>query len=157
MAQENPNRLAEWVELARAQVPVLRKRLEEWLAAVREEPAVLWEATAVRYTVYGLGAVMLAWLALWLARGLAPPPPASAKPEATTADFHVVCVNQKCGHHFVINRAFGFHKFPVECPACRGKTGMEGRRCFSSTCQGRWIAPQEKDGGLYCPVCRNGL
>jgi len=157
MAQEDPNRLTEWVGLVRAQVPVVRQRFEEWLTAVREEPALIWETAAVRYTAYSLGAVLLVLAASWTARGLAPPPPANAKPGATTADFHVICTSPKCGHHFVIHRELGFHRFPVECPACRGKTGMQGRRCYSPTCQGRWVAPQNRDDVLYCPICGSPL
>ena len=157
MAQEDRSRLVEWLELARDQVPVVRGRLEDWLAAVREEPALIWQTATVRYVTYALGAVVLLWGASHLAGSLAPPPPASAKPIATTADFHVVCRNTACGHHWVIHREFGFRKFPVECPECGQRTGVQARRCNSRTCQGRWVAPVRIDGVLTCPHCGRGF
>jgi hypothetical protein len=84
---------------------------------------------------------------------MAPAVPEGAQPEAKTADFHVVCTNPDCGHHFLIHEKFGFHRFPVVCPACGQKTGAEARRCFSETCRGRWVAPREVNGKLQCPVC----
>lgn len=153
MAQEGPNRLAEWLLLLREQVPAVRRRFEEWLAAVREEPALIWETLAVRYATYAAGLLVLMWLTVWAVEMITPPPPASARPAATTADFHVVCTDTACAHHFAIRRKFGFHKFPVECPKCEKKTGIRARRCGSQTCQGRWVAAHKEDGNTYCSVC----
>ncbi len=153
MAREDPNRLAEWLLVLREQVPVVRQRFENWLAAVREEPVLIWETTAVRYSAYATGGLLLVWLTIGLAGMLAPPPPANAKPTATTADFHVICADARCGHHFVINRKFGFRRFPVNCPTCGRKTGARARRCSSQSCRGRWVAPHQSDAALSCPVC----
>jgi len=153
MAQERPNRLAEWFTAARDHAPQVRRSAGEWLQQVREEPRLIWETPAVRYATYGVVALIGGWLVTVAVAMITPPPPAGAKPEATTADFHVLCANDTCGHHFVINRKFGFSKFPVECPRCKKQTGMAARRCDSPTCRGRWIVPVAKDGGLTCPSC----
>ncbi len=153
MAQEDPSRLVEWLLLVRKQLPVARRHLQDWLAAVRQEPVLIWETVAVRYAVYGLAGVVLLWGVTRVPGMLTPPPPANARPEATTADFHVVCSGAQCSHHFVIHRKFGFRKFPVECSRCKRKTGVQARRCHSPTCQGRWVAPQKVDGALCCSVC----
>ena len=152
MAQERPSRLAEWLMLVRKQTPIVRERLATWIEAVREEPRMAWETSAVRYAVYGLAGGVLVWLATSVSSWLAPPP-SSARSAATTADFHVVCSDPNCGYHFVIHRQFGFHKFPVECPQCKGETGVSARRCNSSSCRGRWVAAVQTDQGVKCPLC----
>jgi hypothetical protein len=123
------------------------------MEAVKEEPRLFWDTTAVRYTAYGVGGLLSVWLVSWLATSLAPPRPADAKPEATTADFHVICTHPDCGEHFVIHRKFGFNRYPVECPKCRRQTGMAARLCSSSVCQGKWVVPREVDGRQRCPLC----
>ena len=156
MAQERPNRLAEWLMLVRKQTPIVREHLAAWIEAVREEPRLAWETSGVRYAAYGLAALVLVWVATSFAGWLAPPAP-SARPAATTADFHVVCSDPNCGHHFVIHRKFGFHGFPVECPQCKHQTGVSARRCNSPACDGRWVAPFQTDQGLICPLCGTKL
>jgi hypothetical protein len=153
MAQERPSRLAEWMEIARTQAPLLRDRFDSWVAAVREDPALLWQTVAVRYATYVIGALVLVWAVTGLAGLITPPAPAGAKPEATTADFHVLCTNPDCGHHFVIHQAFDFHRFPVTCPACQRETGARALRCNSPTCRGRWVVPQMRNGEPCCPFC----
>ena len=153
MAQERPNRLAEWLLLIRERVPAVRQRFEDWFSAVREEPVLLWETTAIRYVVYGTGGLALVWAASWVTAMVTPAPPARARPAATTGVFHVVCRDNGCGEHFQIHRKFGFHRFPVVCPACEQQTGARARRCNSQTCRGRWVALEEIDGAQYCPVC----
>lgn len=157
MAQEDPSRLIEWLELGRKQVPVLRQSIEDWLKEARKEPRMIWETPAVRYAAYGLVGLMLLWMGLGLANAVAPAPTAATKPKATSADFHVVCTNRACGHHFVIHRDFGFRKFPVVCPKCGQKTGVHARRCYSPSCRGRWVAPVRRDGTLTCPHCSREL
>lgn len=139
--------------LIRKQTPIVREHFAVWLEAVREEPRLAWETSAVRYTVYVLAGVVLVWLATALTGMLIPPPPPSARAAATTADFHVVCSDPPCGYHFVINRKFGFDDFPVKCPQCKRETGVSARRCNSASCGGRWVAPVRTDQGLRCPVC----
>jgi hypothetical protein len=153
MAQEKPNRFVEWYLLAKAHWPVLHERFREWCAAVREEPILIWETPAVRYTAYGLAGMIGLVITLKVGGALVPPPPVGAKATATTADYHVVCSDANCGHHFVIHRKFGFRGFPVECTKCGKPTGQRAVRCNSKTCQGRWIAPLQTDAGRQCPLC----
>lgn len=157
MAQEKPNPVGEWVHLARRNAPVVRAHFGEWIAAAREEPRLVWETPAIRYTIYGIGGILVAWLLTYAIGLFVPPPPASAKPEATTADFHVVCASPACAHHFQINRPFGFSKFPVQCPSCKQATGVSARRCSSQSCGNRWVAPVQKDGTLVCSRCGGPL
>lgn len=153
MAQEKQSRLEEWAGIVRAQIPVVRERFDTWVAGVAEDPSLLWQTATVRYTVYVFGAVILFWAVSGVAHMVTPPLPANARPEATTADFHVICANPECGHHFVIHRDFAFDQFPVACPKCKRATGMQARRCNSPTCRGRWVPPESRDGHSYCPVC----
>lgn len=153
MSQEGPNRFAEWLLLLREQIPAVRHRLGVWLSAVQEEPALLWQTNVVRYAAFGGGGLLAVWLLVSLVGMLTPPPPASARPTATTADFHVVCANPSCGYHFVVHRRFGFHDFPVKCPRCGQETGTRALLCNSPTCRGRWVAPRKTAKGALCPVC----
>ena len=153
MAQEHPNRLAEWLTLARKNAPLAREHFQDWIDAVREEPRLAWETPAVRYSVYTVGGLVAIWILTTTVSWMAPPPPPSARAAATTADFQVVCSNRGCGNHFVMNRPFGFNDFPVICPRCQQQTGASARLCNSSTCNGRWVAPVRRDDGLYCPIC----
>ena len=157
MAQEKPNRLVEWLLLLRSQIPIMRDRAADWLDAVKAEPILIWQTPAVRYATYGVGGVVLVWIAVSAANLFVFAPPVGAKPEATTADFHVVCSNPGCGAHFVTHREFGFGKFPVECPRCERETGIAARPCPSPTCRGRWVAPMTVDGKLQCPRCGKPL
>lgn len=154
MAQEKPNRLVEWYLLIKRQAPVLREHLLDWSQAVREEPTLLWHTPAIRYAVYLLVGVLLVTTVGWGVNMLTPPPPPGAKPEATTADFHVLCTNPACGVHFAVRRPFGFDDFPVVCPHCHEKSGFAARRCPSPTCKGRWVVPERIDGGTRCPICK---
>ncbi len=153
MAQERPNGLAEWIELLRELPSDLRERWVDWRAAVREEPALIWETPGVRYVAYGLTAVAVLWVVSGVVGMLVPPPPADARPVATTADFHVVCTHVDCRDHFVIHRKFGYRRFPVPCPRCGQNTGECALRCNSPACQGRWVAPTKSEGKSSCPVC----
>lgn len=157
MAQERPNRLAEWVVLLREQVPVVRRHLSEWAKACWEEPRLIWETSAVRYATYLLAGMIGLWGVVTMADLIAPPRPVSARPEATQADFHVICSNPDCRHHFVIRRKFGFRKFPVRCPKCGREMGEQARRCTSKACQGRWVLPAKREGLAVCPRCGEPL
>ena len=155
MAQERPNRMAEWVMLLRKNAPIARDQFTDWVGEVRAEPRILWETTAIRYLSYGIGGVLLSWGLVMLVHMFTPPPPAGAKDAAVTADFHLVCSNPDCGYNFVIAREFGFSGFPVRCDRCKKDTGVAGRRCYSLNCQGRWVAPVPADGhqNEMCPQC----
>ena len=152
MAQEDPNRLTEWYEFLRRQVLIASDHFKEWLAAVREQPVLIWQTATVRYAAYVLGAVVLFRVVIGFTN-MWTPAPVGVRPVATTADFHVVCSVSPCRHHFVIHRSFGFRAFPVKCPKCQQKTGMPARRCNSKTCLGRWVVPERKDDQLRCSVC----
>lgn len=153
MAQEHRSRLAEWVMLLRKNVPLWREHVADWAAEVREEPRLLWEASPIRYATYGVGTILAVWLVTLVVGFLTPPPPAGAKAAATTADYHIICSDPACAYHFIVQREFGFHDFPIECSKCNKRTGVSARRCNSPTCQGRWVAPIEVDGATKCPIC----
>ncbi len=153
MAQEDPNPWSEWFLLLKQQAATARQRLLDWWAAVGEEPHLIWQTVAVRYTVYGVGGLVLVWVLLKIPGMIAPPARVTARPVATTADFHVVCSNPECERHFVIHRDFGFRKFPVRCSQCAQVTGQRARKCSSPHCRGRWVAPLEQDNGMRCPRC----
>jgi len=114
---------------------------------------LVWQTPAIRYATYAVGGIILVSVFGWFAGLLAPPPPAGARAEATTADFHVVCTNPSCGIHFAVRRPFGFDDFPVRCPKCKQETGFPARRCVSKTCNGKWVVPEKVDGVLRCPIC----
>jgi len=157
MAQEDRNRLAEWVVLVRQQAPVLRDQLYEWVDEVRKQPRLIWESPAIRYSVYFLGAIILTWVVTGTASLVAPPPPPDAKAAATTADFHVICSDERCLSHFIIHKEFGFDDFPVVCPKCGEKRGQRALRCNSPTCRGAWIIPDKVGKMLRCPRCGDKL
>ena len=153
MAQEDRNRLVEWWLAIRAHAPTIRTYLSDWTEAVREEPILIWHTPAIRYTAYSLGGLILVWIVTGVVSMLTPPPPASARPMATTADFHVVCAHPDCGHHFVINKEFRFRAFPLTCSQCKRTTGLKARRCNSESCRGRWVAPSLDGEAQRCPQC----
>ena len=157
MAQEKRNRLAEWLLLAREQVPIRRQHLREWLTAVRAEPSLIWQTPAVRYATYTIAGLFLLMMVGEMRAMIGPPPSVTARAAATTADFRVKCSSGECGHDFVLRREFGFRKFPVECPQCRRETGVLARQCHSADCKGRWRAPEGSGRELGCPVCGESL
>ena len=157
MAQEQPNRFVEWYLLIRRQGPIARRYLNAWLDAVREEPTLIWQTPAVRYTAYGISGLVSIYLFLSIPSCFSSTSTSQIKPQATTADFHVVCSDRECRHHFVINRDFGYRKFPVRCPKCEQPTGAQARLCVSKTCRRRWVAPEQYDDRLYCPRCEEPL
>ena len=152
MAQERPNRLGEWVILLRRQMPVVHRHLADWVAACREEPTLIWATPAVRYSTLALIALVSVWSVVKLAEMVAPPL-SSSIPVANMGDYHVICSDPDCAHHFVVHRKLGFKKFPVECSRCRKATGAQARRCNSKSCLGRWVAPRKVDGSQRCPRC----
>lgn len=143
MAQEKPSKLSEWGDAIRAHAPEVRRAAGVWVERVREEPLLLWEPPAVRYAVYVLGAIVAIWLINFAMHAIAPPLPVAAGPEATTADFHVICSNAACGRHFVIHKNFGFKGFPVECPFCKQKTGLRAVPCTADKCTQQWVLPPD--------------
>ncbi len=158
MRPQEPNRWVAWYLLVKEEwLPARRRALREWWSAVRQEPRLAWQTPQVRYGAAILGVILLAVLATSLVDALALPPPANARPQATTANFHVVCSDPECGHHFLIERKFGFSRFPVECPKCHKPSGERAARCHSSTCGGRYVATAEKEEQRYCPRCGTRL
>ena len=153
MAQEKPNPFVEWLQVVRTQAPLARARAAAWLAAARDEPALIWRTPAVRYGTYGLAAAVLL-VSVQAGMGMFTTPlPSDAGAGATSADFHVVCSSDTCRHHFVVHRDFGFDDFPVECAACRKATGQLARRCHSSSCRGQWVTPKREGTTKVCPHC----
>jgi len=157
MAQERPNRLVEWLLLARKQAPIVKQHFLDWLDECRQEPRLIWETAAVRYTTYLIAGMILIKVVSTSVTAFAPPPPASSKPLATTADFHVLCADSACRAHFVIHRRFGFDDFPVQCPVCKKETGQAARQCLSAKCRGDWRIPSAKSEGQVCPACASKL
>lgn len=155
MAQENRSSFTEWFVLVRANLPIWKEQAADWIGTVRREPILLWETRSVRFLFFGILGLAGAWA---LAGGIGlfvPPLPAGARAPATTADFHAICQNEKCGRHFVIKRKFGFDDFPVQCLACQSESGEAAIPCPSRTCRGKWIVPIEQtDGTFTCPKCK---
>lgn len=157
MAQERPNRLAEWVLLVRRHAPVVKQQFADWLDACKQEPRLIWETAAIRYTTYLVTGMIVVQVVLSSVTAFQPPLPPSAKAAATTADFHVLCTNPACVTHFVIHRRFGFDDFPVQCPRCNRETGQAARQCLSNKCRGTWVVPVKKSSGSQCPYCSGNL
>lgn len=156
MAQERPGRIEVWMEIIRQQAPVVRQHVRAWLTECRENPALIWETAAVRYAAYLLCGAILLVATSWLTAALSPLPQDASK-RAATADFHVLCTNSACGRHFVIQRKFGFDRFPVTCPGCGQKSGHRARACHSAACNGRWVLPQVAGRTQKCPACGAGF
>lgn len=157
MAQEKPSKIAEWIVAVRGHAPVLFGQLSEWFQEARKEPRLFWETAAIRYVVYITVGLILVTGVKWGSSMIAAPPPESAVPQARTADFHVLCSDQKCGHHYVINRKFGFSSFPVACPKCKKETGMAAVKCYSPKCKGRWTYLQTVDSLSKCARCGENM
>ncbi|HUU83172.1 MAG TPA: hypothetical protein VM243_06670 [Phycisphaerae bacterium] len=154
MPSPQRSRFVEWFVLLRDEwLPSQRERITAWYEVVREEPFLIWHTPAIRYGVYALGCLLAVWLLVWAASLLEPAPAKDAGPRARTANFHVVCSDPECGHHFMIAREFGFKKFPVKCPKCGEKTGQRGVRCNSPACRGRFVTTTTIDGELRCNQC----
>jgi len=154
MPVEKESKLTQWIAAIREGWPAVRAGFDEWKSAVREEPVLIWATPAIRYSVYAVGGLIVLSLLIWALEALQPP---NASPAAETGDFHVLCTEAACEHHFVINEEFGFDDFPVRCPKCEKKTGQRAMRCASSTCGGRWVVPKDRDDRYYCPYCDRDL
>ena len=157
MAQETPPRWREWLHVARANWPVYRQQLADWWAEVREDPQLILGAPWLRYVGYVVGGIVLLLVGRGLLAWIGPPPSDSAERRVQHVDYHVICTNPDCGHHFVLRREKGYGRWPATCPACEQRTGEEALRCNSPACQGRWVLPIEEDGRLICPHCREPL
>ncbi len=147
------NRWLEWLEIGKARRESASINLREWWTAAKEEPELVWQTPAVRYTTYITGGLLMV-LALRTAVDMFQPVnPAMMTPPAKTAYFDVICSNAACGRHFVIERKFSFHRFPVTCPFCKQPTGQRALRCPSATCHGRMTIVTEVQGQPTCQVC----
>ena len=154
MPQTQRNRLIEWFALLKEEwLPSQRARMADWCEACREEPILIWRTPTIRYGVYGLGGLAGVWFLAWGMSLLEPAPVKDARPRADTANYHVVCGNPDCGHHFMITRKFGFNKFPVECVRCNQSSGRRATRCNSPACRGQYVAMLESDGEIRCGEC----
>ncbi|MCB9865320.1 MAG: hypothetical protein H6816_01580 [Phycisphaerales bacterium] len=151
MPVEKEPKLGIYIDAFKAWLPTVRLRVVEWAEACREEPALIWQTNAVRYTTYACGGLLAIWLLVGIVDRFGPEKVAAP---ARTADFHVVCTNPDCGHHFVINRKFGFHKFPVTCPECKKETGERAVRCVNGPRNGQWVpATVDEHGQLVGALC----
>ncbi len=157
MAEENPNRLVEWLLIAREQAPVLRRQFLEWVENCKAEPYLIWETAVVRYGTYVFSALIVMWGCSFATNMLSTPLPPDAQAIASTGDFPVLCSDADCNQHFVIHRAFGFNDFPVTCPKCEQMSGYSARRCMSSTCGGQWVSPVKTDSASWCTNCQKAF
>ena len=147
------NAWTEFWQAVRERAAAADHGLRQWGAAVREEPALIWQTSAIRYGTYSMGGLFLLLILKAGVGMLQLPEPANVQPRASTALFNVICSNPQCGKHFVIKRKFRFRKFPVDCPTCKVKSGYQALRCTSDQCRGRLVLAAEEDGGLYCSQC----
>jgi len=136
----------EWLPGAQAQV------LETW-EAIREEPAQIWNSVAFRCGMLALGGIILIVAARFTTSMLVPNAPDGHRQLSKTANFEVFCSNPSCKHHFLINKPFGYDRFPVKCPKCGKQTGERAVRCDSRTCQGRLVLPRKEGKTLVCSRC----
>jgi len=154
MPPRDRNRIVAWYLLLKDEwLPGQRQKLGEWARACREEPVLIWETPQVRWGVICVSGLLAVLLVVWFVGWMVPDLPASAKPQAKTANFHVVCTNPACKHHFLIERKFGFDHFPVVCPRCKEKTGQLGLRCHSEKCGGKYVAAVKRGDRLICTEC----
>ena len=116
MPAEKESRIAMWLEAVRAWAPTVRIRFAEWWTLVRQEPILLWHTPAIRYAAFAIGLVLALGLVTWVVGAFVPPLPPGTTEPARTAQFHVLCADPTCAHHFVIERKFRFDDFPVACP-----------------------------------------
>ena len=87
MPVEKDPKLGLYIDAFKAWLPTVRVRFGEWVEACREEPALIWQTTAVRYTVFTCGGLLVLWLVVSMFGLLKP---SDVRPAARTADFHVV-------------------------------------------------------------------
>jgi hypothetical protein len=139
MPVEKESKIAAWMTALREWTGSARVQLGEWWEAIKEEPALIWQTTAVRYAAYGAGGLVALILFFWVLNLVAYPLPQGAAEPANTANFDVICTTPGCGHHFVIVRKFGFHKFPVTCPKCGNKTAYHAVRSTTGPDAGEWV------------------
>ncbi|MCH7527747.1 MAG: hypothetical protein IID39_09950 [Planctomycetes bacterium] len=157
MPAPDRDRWSEWRELAKARTEAAREDLKEWWEVCYAEPVLFWQTPAVRYTTYGLGAILLLLLLRGTFRMLEPAGGGVPQARAVTANFDVICSNPGCGRHFVIERKFRFRKFPVTCPFCSLETGHRALRCRSQTCRGKLARTVQGDDGWHCARCNQRI
>lgn len=146
----------QWLEAwaaAKEWSATIRVNLRLWWEAVKAEPALFWQTALVRYAAYTLGALVCVVTLRTAVAALQPPDTGKFQPRADTALFDAICYNPDCGKHFVIERKFRFHNFPVVCPFCKQKTGQRALRCASKTCRGKLVMTVEEKGVIYCAEC----
>ncbi len=153
MPVSKPSKLKELIDGVREWLPGVKPRTLEWWDAVRAEPGQIWASMAFRCGCLIAGGIVLLVIATTIAGWGEAGTPSAHGPASRTANFDVLCADSTCGQHFVINRKFSFHKFPVECIKCKQPTGQRGRRCSSITCSGKLTIPVESDLGPICKQC----
>ncbi|MCH7701206.1 MAG: hypothetical protein IID37_05930 [Planctomycetes bacterium] len=153
MPVSKPSKLKELIDGVREWLPGVKPRALEWWETVRAEPGQIWASLAFRWGCLVAGGIVLLLIATTIAGWSERSTPSARGPAARTANFDVLCSDPNCAHHFVINRKFTFHKFPVECIKCQQPTGQRGRRCSSISCSGKLAIPVESELGPICDRC----
>ena len=148
---DEEGKLTKLMVTLREWLPTVRPFLAERYAFARETPGLVWRLPEVRWSIIVLGVLLVVTLLRFSFGLFSLVPAGEIQRRATTGDFQVVCTNEQCKKHFVINRKFKFDDFPVECPTCKQETGQRALRCRSKTCRGQ-LVPTEIRGGDY--VCR---
>ncbi len=150
---DEENKFAKVVVTFREWLPTVKPYLAERYAFVRETPGLVWRLPEVRYTILILGVLFVVSILRFAGGCLSLAPEGEVQPLATTGDFHVICTNEQCKKHFVINRKFKFDDFPVACPTCKQETGQRALRCRSKTCQGQLVPTKIRSGDYVCRQC----
>jgi len=147
------DRWVEWREVAKQRAEAWREGLREWWQAVRAKPELFWQTVAVRYSTNALGGLTILLIGRGAIQMVKPGGQVEASPIARTAHFDVICSNPQCGRHFVVERKFKFHRYPVACPHCRQETGQRAVRCTSKSCRGKLAMTIEADDSRRCATC----
>ncbi len=150
---DEESKFAKVMVAVREWLPTVKPLLAERYAPVRETPGLVWRLPEVRYTALALGVLFVVSILQFAGSCLSFAPEEAFQPRATTGDFHVLCTNEQCKKHFVINRKFKFDDFPVACPTCKQETGQRALRCRSKTCRGQLVPTEIRAGDYVCQKC----
>ena len=151
------NRLVELYLAFREWWPTVPALWADWCEQVKENPRLILETPAVRVCAIVIAGLLAIYFIGGFVDFVTPAPLADARPRAKTADFHVICTNEECSHHFVIKRKFSFKDFPVKCSMCGLETGQQALRCRSRECRGRYVPVVRRKDGVYCTKCGRKL
>ncbi len=150
MAERDPRFLSDLPHQVREQLEALPERVQNWRAALRDDPGALLRSPVTRYA--GLFLLLLAaggtlvWLSNAFTPGLGPGQSEEATPTAT---LFVACTNPDCLADAVVRQPRDFSGWPLTCEKCRQPTVYRARRCPAC---GGWfaVAPGQ---AADCPLC----